>query len=78
LLDIFVFPPLERAIMMEGTAFDDRYQLLRVKEVAPTVYTYVHQMRTIPEFKGFIVCPVAFNRVLTSLVKGERFSLKLD
>src|SRR4051794_27139307 len=51
IVDIHIFPILERVVLLEGTPMNDFFDRLDVKNKLPTIYEYVNRFREIPEFK---------------------------
>ena len=44
-IDIHCFPMLERLVMFENSPLHHGFETLKVKEVAPTIYAYVHRIK---------------------------------
>ena len=48
MLDVHCFPIWEKMVMWEKSSWGDAFSALEVKERAPTLYEYVHQVRKVP------------------------------
>jgi len=55
MIDFHCFPIVERIVMIENGPWASRFVELRVKEICPTVYSYVHNFRSLPTFKSSII-----------------------
>ena len=53
MIDVAIFPMLERVVMLEGGPWHQGFELLKVKEKFPSIYSYVHRMREYPSFKPY-------------------------
>ena len=51
LLDIHVFPIVERLITIEAIQFKEAFDALKIKETCPQTYAYVHRFREHPLMK---------------------------
>ena len=64
MVDVQVFPALERLVLFENSPFHDIFERLNVKETAPTIYRYVHTFREIDQFKPFTIQLSAWTKFL--------------
>jgi glutathione S-transferase len=55
--DLYLFPFLERIVLMEDTPWRDTFFKLDVKDHAPAMFDFVHRFREIPQFKEQILIP---------------------
>lgn len=69
MLDIHVFPIVERIVLIEETAWETLEKQLNVKETAPTIYGYVHKFRVQTEFKDQCVLKRAYESYLANFKK---------
>lgn len=64
IVDIFLFPLLERVVLFEDTVWDDIFKKVNFKETAPTTYAYVHKAREYELFKPHVISTSIYAKYL--------------
>lgn len=52
MVDIFLYPIIERVILMKNSEWNDTYEKLNIEKSAPFVYEYCKRIRSIEKFKN--------------------------
>lgn len=64
MVDVHIFPVLERLVLFEHSAFEKIFTTLNIKVAAPTIYKYVHNFRCCHMFKPYYLNDVAWKKNL--------------
>lgn len=79
--DLFLFPFLERIVLMKGSSWEDTYYALDVEDHATNMVDYVKKFREIKEFEDVLMKPKAYAKYLDKLrttEEGRRVVFTLD
>ena len=71
LLDLYCYPMVERAIMMENSPWHDGFVKMGMKEQLPVIYAFVHRMREHPVFGKHKITEKAYNNLLLGMNSKE-------
>ena len=78
MIDLHVFPIVERIVMLEGTPWDGAFKKMEVKDKCVNMYWYVHRFRENKMMKEHVMPKKAYVKLIDKWGKMEKGKPMLD